>query len=418
MIKKLKRRLIFIMMALLTIVLVTAFTAQIWSSASKMKTESISDLAGDYSRLNINKGDDEFNRLPDQPVGDFTQPFDGYSHFSTFFVTINDNGEITKIDDFSRNLTYDIAYEAAEAALQDGGVQGTIASMNLRYAVFEGENKIIGFADISYERSFIRQQIINYSFIGLGSLAAFFIISLILSNIAVHPVDKAWKKQHQFIADASHELKTPITVMLANTSILLSEKKPDKKQVDKWVSNIDYEAKHMQKLVEELLFLARVDGNDQVKMQSKIDLSDIVFQGVLPFEATMFEAGKELKTEIGSDISIIGNAGQIKQLINIFLDNARKYALTDSEINLKLYKENGKAILEVNNQAEPISKEDMPRIFDRFYKVDKARTRDASANSYGLGLAIAHEIVTMHKGKISVKSNKENGTTFTVSFPI
>ncbi len=416
MIKKLKRRFILIMMTLITFVMAVAFSSLIISSAAKMKTESLSDLYSDYSRISVPKTDGSFDKLPDQPSGGFTKPFDGYSHFSTFFVTVNDDGEIIKIDDFSRNLTSDVALEAAESALADGNTQGVISSMNLRYEVYEGDSKIIGFVDISYERSFISQQIIYYSLIGLGSLVAFFIVSLILSNIAVRPVDKAWKKQQQFIADASHELKTPITVMLANTSILLSEKGLDKKQVEKWVGNIDYEAKHMRKLVEDLLFLARVDGSDNVKMHSRIDLSDTVYQGVLPFEATMFEAGKELKTEITPGISIEGHQGQIKQLLNILLDNAAKYAYPSTEIKLKLYKESSRVILEVNNMAEPISKDDMPYIFDRFYKVDKARTHDT--NSYGLGLAIAHEIVTMHKGRISVKSSEESGTTFTVSLPV
>ena len=253
MIKKLKRRFIFIMMALITFVMVTAFSTLIISSAAKMKTESLNDLNMDYSRANALMEDNVFDKLPDKPSGGFIRPFDGYSHFSTFFVTVNDSGEIVEIDDFSRNLTHDTAKEAVEGALADGNQTGVISSMNLRYAVYGSENKIIGFVDISYERSFISQQIIYYSFIGLGSLIAFFIVSLILSNIAVRPVDKAWKKQQQFVADASHELKTPITVMLANTSILLSEEGLDRKQAEKWIGNIDYEAKHMRKLVEDLL---------------------------------------------------------------------------------------------------------------------------------------------------------------------
>ena len=103
-------------------------------------------------------------------------------------------------------------------------------------------------------------------------------------------------------------------------------------------------------------------------------------------------------------------------LISIFLDNARKYAYPETKISLKLYKENNKAVLSINNLADPIAQEDIPFIFDRFYKVDKARTR--GSNSYGLGLAIAKEIVNMHKGKISVKSDEKSGTTFTVAFPL
>jgi signal transduction histidine kinase len=275
---------------------------------------------------------------------------------------------------------------------------------------------VIGFIDISYERNFIRQQVINYCLIGIASLIAFFIISLVLSKIAIKPVQTAWKKQQQFVADASHELKTPITVVLANTSILLSGSVKDTGEQKKWISYIELEARRMKKLVEDMLFLARVDSKEKEEVFTKISLSDAVLTSTLPFEAVMYEYHKTLKCDIGEGLYIKGDAGQIKQLVYILLDNANKYAKEDSEVKVSLKKEGAKAALSVNNSGEPIDSKDIGHIFDRFIRADKART--GGKNSYGLGLAIAKEIAEFHGGKISVESNIDEGTTFSIVLPL
>ena len=130
----------------------------------------------------------------------------------------------------------------------------------------------------------------------------------------------------------------------------------------------------------------------------------------------MFEAGKELVTHIESGLMITGNPSQIKQLISILLDNACKYSRPHTQITLALKKSNNKAVLTVSNDADPIDPKDIPYLFDRFYRTDQARTR--GADSYGLGLSIAKEIVNMHKGKITVFSNQDTGTTFSISLPV
>jgi signal transduction histidine kinase len=172
----------------------------------------------------------------------------------------------------------------------------------------------------------------------------------------------------------------------------------------------------MKKLVEDLLFLARVDSKENNNMHGHFDLSDTIFQSALSFEALMFESNNKFNIDVTPEIYIDGNPSQIKQLVSIFIDNARKYSYDNSKITLRLYKENNKALLSINNFSDPIDKKDLPYIFDRFYKIDKARKRES--NSYGLGLAIAKEIVLMHNGKISVSSDKENCTTFMVTFPV
>ncbi len=418
MIRALRIRLIVITMLLASIVLAVTFTVQIVSSQNRMTSESLRSLDVQYSRL-VQSG--HYNDSPNPVILNFNprdKPFDGDSAFSTFFVTIDSAGAIISIDDFSRELTDETAQSAVSLATDQDRQTGTISSLSLRFNSYDngdGTNSI-GFIDISFERNFIRQQLINYALIGLGSLVAFFLISLLLSAVAVRPVRKAWQQQQQFVADASHELKTPITVMLANTSILLSGKLKDRKDELKWITYIDHEARRMKKLVEDLLFLARSDAGKQVVLHDSIFLSDIISESTLLFEAVLFEAGRRLDAQIDEDIRISGDQGQIRQLIDILLDNAAKHALPDTIIRVRLYRENNKACLTVNNASDPIPEEDLAHIFDRFFRIDQARTR--AQGSYGLGLAIASKIVDSHHGKISVESDSAHGITFKVSFPL
>jgi signal transduction histidine kinase len=406
-------------MGLITLVLLITFTALIISSANRMKTDSFRNLDEEHMKLYS-----EFMKPPTDtkeetlPIIKKEKPFDGNSFFPTFFLTLDSEGTVRSVEDYGRELSEETFIEAAAQAVAQDKTEGVINSLNLRYKVFEkdGENTVIGFIDISYERNFIRQQVINYCLIGIASLIAFFIISLVLSKIAIKPVQTAWKKQQQFVADASHELKTPITVVLANTSILLSGSVKDTGEQKKWISYIELEARRMKKLVEDMLFLARVDSKEKEEVFTKISLSDAVLTSTLPFEAVMYEYHKTLKCDIGEGLYIKGDAGQIKQLVYILLDNANKYAKEDSEVKVSLKKEGAKAALSVNNSGEPIDSKDIGHIFDRFIRADKART--GGKNSYGLGLAIAKEIAEFHGGKISVESNIDEGTTFSIVLPL
>ncbi len=169
----------------------------------------------------------------------------------------------------------------------------------------------------------------------------------------------------------------------------------------------------MKKLVEDLLFLARIDDKSQKDAMYDVDLSDLVFETTLPFEALMFESNLTFESNIDPDIKVKGNQERLKQLILILLDNARKYAFENTLVKVNLVKENNKVMLSVSNKGEVIDEEHIPFLFDRFYKVDKARTRNE--DSFGLGLSIAKEIVDLHDAKISVTSVDE-ATTFTITF--
>ena len=420
MIKKLQKRFIGITMGLISVVLIMTFASMVLASANRMEQDSYRILSEEMARqrIFINNPQTEIPTKEPGASDSLQKPFDRQPPFSTFFVLLDDDANVTELFDRYDQITMELAQEAVTSALAKGQDSGTLSALSLRYIINTSPNDEIalGFIDNSYETEFINQQILQFTLIGAASLLAFFLISLYLSRFATQPIEKAWKQQQQFIADASHELKTPITVILANTSILMAKSNVDETTNHKWISYIDLEAKRMKKLVEDLLFLARIDSTDHKLTHSSIALSDIIYENTLPFEALIFESGNTLTADIEPSLYIQGDSGQIKQLVSILLDNACKYASNKSSITVTLSQRNHQAILTVNNKGLPIPEDEVTHIFDRFYRIDKARGRDN--NSYGLGLSIAHEIVRAHKGHINVNSTEQDGTTFTVTLPI
>ena len=223
----------------------------------------------------------------------------------------------------------------------------------------------------------------------------------------VKPVDEAMEKQKQFVWDASHELKTPLAVISANAEVLESEVGPSKP-----LEYIQSEVRRTDQLVQSLLTLARMEKGSVRAQHASFDLSHTVLSVALPFESAIFEAGKQLNTEVPEGIAYTGDAEMIKQLCVILLSNAQKYSDPHGVITLSLEAKGDKRILKVHNTGPAIPEEAQEKIFDRFYRVDSSHNREIAGN--GLGLAIAQSIVKEHKGKITVASREGEGTTFTV----
>ena len=223
----------------------------------------------------------------------------------------------------------------------------------------------------------------------------------------VKPVDEAMEKQKQFVWDASHELKTPLAVISANAEVLESEVGPSKP-----LEYIQSEVRRTDQLVQSLLTLARMEKGSVRAQHAPFDLSHTVLSVALPFESAIFEAGKQLNTEVPEGIAYTGDAEMIKQLCVILLSNAQKYSDPHGVITLSLEAKGDKRILKVHNTGPAIPEEAQEKIFDRFYRVDSSHNREIAGN--GLGLAIAQSIVKEHKGKITVASREGEGTTFTV----
>lgn len=232
------------------------------------------------------------------------------------------------------------------------------------------------------------------------------VVALRITDWIIKPVVESFNKQKQFIADASHELKTPIAVIMANAEAL--ENEPNEK---KWLNNIRSESERMNDLITDLLDLAKLENGTIKENYQKENLSKIVERSLLTFESLMFENKIKLTYNIEESINLNCNINQIKQLIAILLDNAIQHSKKNGEINVILEKEKNEIVLKVKNKGEEIPKEMQEKIFEKFYRVDESRNRDN--NRYGLGLAIAKNIVVNHNGKIYVQSESQY-TTFIV----
>ncbi|MBS6646283.1 MAG: GHKL domain-containing protein [Clostridiaceae bacterium] len=330
-------------------------------------------------------------------------------------VTLDENHQISSTE--TQNVTFE-KYQLqvlVDAALSLPAPEGKISDYGLLYLkqdTPEGMN--IVFADLTLQKSSMRMLLFNYLAIFAAGTAAFFVLSLFLSKWALTPVERAWEQQSQFVADASHELKTPLTVILANLKILAAHKTDTIQSQEKWLNNTQEEANRMKQLVEDLLFLAKSDAQTTQTVMSDLDFSNLAWERVLLFESLAFEQNLTLNSDIAPDIHLTGSESQIKQLLTILLDNGCKYAGKGGSVSLTLKKEQDKILLSVHNSGNPISPEDIGHLFERFYRADKSRVR--KAGGYGLGLSIAKSIADSHHGKITVSSDLAHGTVFMVTF--
>ena len=415
MIRRLRRKFILINLLLVGLVLAVVFVLLIAANARRYADQSEAAM-----RMALSWREDENPRFEiGAPPPDRGLAEDGnrFTMVPVFAVTVED-GSVTEINDGGRvEVSQETAEQAAEEALESGTDSGVLPSLNLRFLSEKRPDGVvrIAFADRGWEGSSLRNLILTCLLIWGLAMAAFFFVGLFLSALALRPVEAAWKQQRQFVADASHELKTPLTVILANTGIVLSHPSETISSQSKWLEYTQEEARQMKGLVEDLLFLAKSDAARQEFRPGQVDLSELVQGCLLPFEPVSFEAGVHLESQIESGLMLTGDEAQLRRLVRILLDNGVKYAGTCGKVSLTLNRQQDKLRLAVRNTGTPIPPEHLPHLFERFYRADSAR--DRSQGGYGLGLAIAKAIVDHHRGKISVTSTAETGTIFTVQLP-
>jgi len=237
-------------------------------------------------------------------------------------------------------------------------------------------------------------------------------VSVILARWATRPVERAWKQQRQFLSDASHELKTPLTVILSNAELLSAL--PLEERPARWTDNILSESRLMKRLVEEMLTLARADHLSQLPVLSEVSLSDAAEDCALAFEPVAFEAGKPLEYTVTEGVTVLGDRDRLGRLVSILLDNAIKYGAEGGTITLSLEKTERQARLAVSNPGQPIPAEQLPKLFERFYRADASR---GEQSGFGLGLSIAAVIAREHKGTLRAESD-ETSTRFIFTMPL
>ncbi len=430
MIKRLRRNIITVNMALVGAVILLIFTVICFNSYNTARNDlfhGMNELVNRDDRMNdgfnkeLNGGaTDDSAHVP--PDGD--KPMLGKRGFkgdkpveisSYVLVTVNESGSVTSKTESNATMDDETLEKCIPEATADRGFEGELSEYGLLFVKRTDMNgTTIIFADNSSIYSSLRGTALISLALFAGSMVVLFLISLVLSGFAVKPVKKAWEQQKQFVADASHELKTPLTVILANNNIMSSHPDSTVSEERQWLESTQEEATHMKKLIDQMLFLAKSDAGASQMQQIDVDLSEITEGTALNFEPVAFEKEIDISAEISPGIIVKGNPTELNQLVHILTDNAVKYADRQTTVTIELKKKGDNAEFSVNNRGNVISKEDIQHIFDRFYRAEKSRT----TKGYGLGLSIAQRIVEGMNGKLSVTSDEENGTTFTAVLPM
>ena len=342
-----------------------------------------------------------------------SQPLDENIKFmdSVIYTALLDeqNGVKDVINRSNNDLSDEEITKIAENILKSDSLQevsvGNLYTEEYSYAYQSGNSLTI--LDNSDVRTALLRSLRNSLIIFAGAELMVLLLAQILTGWIARPVKESFEKQKQFIADASHELKTPLSVITASSEALEAEQGEKK-----WLRNIHPESERMNHLISDLLNLAANEQTQQPQLQTG-NLSKTVELAVLTFEGKAFESQVRLDYDIEPDLQMPMLENSIRQLVEILLDNGVKHSPAGETIDIRLHKENKKILLTVTNRGDEIPKGEEEKIFERFYRIDKSRNR--SEGRYGLGLAIAKSIVEQHKGQISASSAK-GLTTFRVQF--
>ena len=409
--KKLKNKVFCVIFFLLTLFTFMVFITSTTKTYMERKN-TISDMLTKIPRTIENsekkeeKKDSDFiptMRTPDQ------DPRRIYLDFTIYTIVLDEEGNYKEVINHTNNDELDeetiekIANNIIHNHKSDFYV-GNLYTSKYAYTFTKGNTLII--MDNTELNKVLVNQLLSNIFLLLICEIVIFIIAYFLTKWIITPVKNSFEKQKIFVADASHELKTPLSVMIASADAYFNDKN------DKWVKNMKNESERMIQLVTELLDLAKTEEEQDIMMEQN-NLSDIIEGSILTFESLFYDNKLKLKYDIEPNIEMLCNENLIIELMSILIDNAIKHCEEKGKVIVDLYKKNKQIILEVKNTGLPIRKEDEEKIFERFYKVDTSRNRNS--NNYGLGLAIAKNIVTKHGGEIKAHSS-DGYTTFKVTW--
>ena len=349
---------------------------------------------------------------------------DGGQVIPMALFSVSVDGAMTALGRFNTaSISQDVLEQAGQQLAGADEGFGSLSDLGLFYMKRQaGGVMYLAFADMGSASGW-RSLAATLAVVEIAALAVFFVISLFFSRWALRPVARAWTQQRRFVADASHDLKTPLTVILANTSIALEHPERSVASQSQWLESTQHEAEAMQGLVGDLLALAKMDEEEAAAQSGaarpafeEVDLSDVLEGEVLQFESVAFERGVKLESQVEPNVKLQGNEQRLRRLAGTLIDNACKYVDDGGAVNVSLSRSGKQAKLVVRNTGAPISPEDLPHVFDRFYRADKART--GGAGGHGLGLAIARAIAEEHGGTLTASSTQAEGTVFTATLPL
>lgn len=435
MFKRLRNRLLIFNMAVISLVMIAAFAAIYFITYTNIQKENQNKLESIPTLVRSAHSNPDLHELQFNHSGIRVVLRVPVDYSQSFVILVNSNGQM--VDVLSYIDMPDEAYEQiADKTWDKEKKDGTIsfADRKWQYRIASFEKKIVlqenseypfiynDYNDVHYQIAFLditdssrtlTQLLITFVLVGFAMLFIIFGISFHFANRSIRPIEDSWQKQKQFIADASHELKTPLAIINSNTDVLLASGEETVNSQKRWISYIKSEAERMGKLINDMLYLAKVE--EACDEQTPFDLSSAVLEVVASLEAVIFEKGISLTQTIEPGIVVKGDGEKIKQAVLILLDNAVKYTNDAGNIHITLKKLRNCAVFSVQNSGEGIPADKLPRIFDRFYRTDPSRSQETGG--YGLGLAIAKAIIERSGGSIYAEST-DSSTTFTFELKI
>lgn len=401
MIQKLRKKLIIVLMAVVCLFLVGILVSLFITSKTEFERRSLNSFHEPPVRADSAAAPKDPSMI-EMPIAMGKVAADGT-------VSITQNQIYYLTDDELKTIVSDLTTETADT--------GLTSRYDLRYRRHTSSDgsTVYFFSDTYMERNSLNAQLLYSCIIGIGAIGLFFVVSMLLSRWMVKPVERAWEKQRQFVADASHELKTPLTVVLSNTDMMITSHAITDEKNKIRLDNIKAESQRMKGLVENLLTLARSDSKPVLVTPAPVNFSFIVTGATLTLEPTIFDMGRTIDCQVEENLTVRGDSDKLRQLVDILLDNACKYGNDGSPIRVRMTAANKKELLlSVASEGTPLPPDECLNIFERFYRSDKSRGQE---KGYGLGLAIAQSIVKEHGGKIWAQSDGVKVNTFYVKLP-
>lgn len=393
MIPQLKRRFVFVLMFMVSLLLLFSLVLNFVTSKLSLEAETTKTL---YELAQTDHIQNPWN------LYQVALPF--------FAIEVHHTGHIIAVWDEYYQLSQAQLLAIAEEISWENKVSGTLSSYNVRYVSIDVDEGIrIVCSDLSLETQVLEQLFRTSLVVSVISLCLLFILATRLAQTMLKPVEEAWARQQDFVADASHELKTPLTVILSSAELLSEDLDDMNASSKRWLSNITDEGLRMKRLIEDMLTLTKVP---EELVAEKINVSQLVERSIMLFEPVAFEKNLLLVDDLQEGIFFQGDRDRMQQLLSILLDNAVKYSVPSGEIQVALTQ--GKdMVLTVKNGSLPMTEVECSRLFHRFYRQDASRS---TQEGYGLGLAIAVEIVKAHKGEM-FSSYKDGFFTMELRFP-
>ena len=344
------------------------------------------------------------SRKPDPPRND---PRKGTVSIDHFLCYADADGNLLKLDG-TDDYTEEDGAALLSYVVDCGKYDGTYGNLQFFRKDLE-KGFLVVFSDRSAEHLLLKKLLFVSVLVFLVMEGIVLVLTMILTKRAMRPMQATFERQRQFISDAGHELKTPLTIISANVDIL-----QDEIGKNKWLSYIHAQTERMRILVNEMMNLTKLEMGSPEKEFTTFSLSAAISSAALPFESQAFEQKKQLELDIQEDLQYTGNMEQIKQLVGIFMDNAMKYSNPEGEIRVTLQQTRDKKVLKFFNTGKGVTEEEKEKIFERFYRSDSSRARNTGG--YGLGLSIAKSIADTHKIKIQVESIPDQWICFILTF--